>query len=541
MSLNRHNARALGRAGRQVFAAHRGDLNFTGYGIGYRRRGGVVTDEPAVIAMVVRKRPESSIARMRLLPRTVDIDGHAWGVDVVEAGPLTASGAAASRPATMAPAAGTSGLVRPPALGCGISNVNGGDTGTLGCFVLDPSDQSICLLSTNHVLARWGAASTQAQAGSGEAIIQPGLADGGNAVDSVAFLKNFIPVGSGTNYVDAAIATMIDQVDINTAAVGNLMAAISPSHPALGMVVADDSAACGRNSFLARMDRTVSQLGVTVVGATSSSTAVAVPSASTVGMAIEKVGWTSGYTSTVVDAIGAQVKVNWNGTIVTMSDMIWTQGMSADGDSGAVACLGGSGTTYAPLPPQCTPAGPCGLVSAFGSYYNLPLTTSANLTLADELRDHFLAMSNTGQLLIGVTYLNAQTAIDRLNASTGSAHNQTAARAIAQSLYAQFHDMLAKLITSSSPAAVITASEVNATASILYGLTAPVSAGGTAILTTAESAAAWTLFSGLIKPTVGMGRRQLIDYMNKSATFHKVNSQLAAVPTINMTGPVTAD
>jgi len=88
---------------------------------------------------------------------------------------------------------------------------------------------------------------------------------------------------------------------------------------------------------------------------------------------------------------------------------------------------------------------------------------------------------------------------------------------------------------------VITASEVNAAASIIYGLAAPVSAGGTAILTKAESAAAWTLFSGLVKPAVGMGRRQLIDYMNETAVFNQVHSQLAAIPTIRLTGAISAD
>ena len=537
MKLDRQVIVPLGQARRRILAGHWGDLNFTGCGIGFRRRAGELTDEPVVIAMVVRKRPEASVSRWRLLPRTVEVGGRAWGVDVVEAGPVSASGVAgvraAAEPATAA--AGTpitQQLVRPPELGCSISNFNKGDTGTLGCFAMDNSDGTICVVSSAHVLARFG------QAKPGELIIQPATADHGTEAEGIASLKNAVLASSGTHNVDAAIATLTDQADYSPSVVGNLMAAISPSHPAVGMVIADDSAACGRNCYLSRMDKTVSKLGVTLIGATKSSSAVVAPTALE---NIEKVGRTSEYTSTIVDAIGVDVKVNYGGTTVTMSDMIWTQGMSVGGDSGAVVCVGGNGVTYAPLPPWCTNPSPCALVDAFATYYNLPLTTSANLTLADEIRDHFLAMSNTGQLLIGTMYLNAQTAIDRLKANTGSAHNQAVAQAVAQSLYTQYHDLVAKLATSSSPAAVVTSSEVNAAASMLYGLAAPVSAGGTAMLTPAESAAAWTVFSDLLKPTVGMGREALIDYMNESTVFQQVYNQLLAIPTIRVTGPVSAD
>jgi hypothetical protein len=527
----------LGRVRRRIFTAHRGDLNFTGCGIGFRRRGGTVTDEPVVIAMVVRKRPEASVSRIRLLPRTIDVDGRAWGVDVVEAGPVTASGLeGVPAVALVDQAAGvpvTQQLVRPPAQGCSISNFNsGGGTGTLGCFAVDNADSTVCVISSAHVLARFG------QAQNGELIIQPGTADHGTEVDGIASLKSSVLATSGKHQVDAATALLTDQLDYSAGVVGNLMAPISPSHPAVGMVLADDSAACGRNCYLSRMDTTISKLGVVLVGSTGTSSAIVAPQ---VGMPIEKVGRTSGYTSTIVDAIGADIKVNYGGTTVTMSDMIWTQGMSVGGDSGAVACKGGNGVTYAPLPSWCTNPGGCALVDAFATYYNLPLTTSANLTLADEIRDHFLAMSNTGQLLIGLTYLNAQTAIDRLKANTGPTHNQSAAQAAAQSLYAQYHDLIAKLAASSSPTATVTSSEVNAAASILYGLAAPVSAGGTAMLTAAESSAAWTLFSDIVKPTVGMGHRQLIDYMNESSVFQKVQNQLAAIPTIRMHGAVSAD
>lgn len=530
MTLGDRVPASLRRAQRQVFAAHRGDLHFTGSGVGYRRRGGEVTDEPVVIAMVTKKRPEASVSRMRLLPRAVEIAGRSWGVDVVEAGPVTASGLSqVSEALDPARAASTpQSLVRPPLQGCSISNVNNGDTGTLGCIVIDNTDSTYCVLSSSHVLARYGSAVPN------EVIIQPSAEDGGSAADGIATLKrSIVPATTGSNPVDAAIAQLTVQLLESANVVGGLMQPISASHPAVGMVVADDSAACGRNCFLSRMDTTLSKLNVSLL---SGSAAVAAP---TVGMSIEKAGRTSGYTSTTIDAIGAQVKVTFPSAVVTMSDLIWTQGLSVDGDSGAVACKGGNAGTWAALPSWCLTPGPCGLLTAIGTYYNLPLTTSANLTLADELRDRFLAMSHTGQLLIGLTYLNAQTIIDRLQASTGSAHNQSVAQTRAQSLYSFYHDIAATLATSSSPTATVTSSDVNAAASVLYGLAAPTSAGGTAMLTTAESAAAWLLYSQLVKPTVGMNRQQLIAYMNESSVYQKVHSRAAAVPTIQVTGTVT--
>lgn len=530
MKLDADTLGTLERARRQLFQVHRGDPNFTGCGIGFRRRGGRVTDEPVVIAMVINKRPVGTLSSQRLLPRTVEVDGQQCGVDVVSAGPLTFSSTQAVDTDVSVP---ITGIFRPPLQGCSISNVNdNGSTGTFGCLVTDNSDGTLCLLGSNHVLARDGAAVT------GEVITQPALGDGGSVALGIGFLKQAIAFGSGTNDVDAAIAQLTDQGNYSQGVVGDLMAPISPSHPAVGMVVADDSLSCGTNCYLSRMDLTVTALGLTLLAATDSSSAIVEPE---VGMAIEKVGRTTGYTSSTVDAVGAQVKVNFSGTQVTMSDMIWTESFSQPGDSGAVVCQGGNGETYASSADECGNDVTCALLSAIGTYYNVPLGTSANNTLADEFRDNFLAQSNTGQLLIGTTYLNMQVAINRLNTDTGTAHNQSIAQARAQALYSEYHALAATLITSASPKATVTSSQVNGVASILFGLTAPVSLGGAAMLTADESAAAWNVYSDVLTHAVGMDRQQLIDYLNESTVFQTVRAQLAAVPTILVSGTISAD
>jgi hypothetical protein len=520
VQLETHVAAALSNAARQTYTAHHSDPNFTGCAVGFRRRAGQPTDEPVAIAMVVNKRPEAIVSQGRLLPKTVEVDGRKWGVDVVEVGPLSFRGSAA--------AGGVNGVLRPPVQGCGISNINDGITGTLGCLVRDQSDGTVCILSTNHVLARLN------RAGNHELIIQPGLSDGGSEVYGIASLKRFVRLASGTS-VDAAIAQLSDQAHISQAVANNLMAPISPSHPAVGMVVADDSPSCSRNCFLTRMDTTLSALGVKLLGDSGSSSAVVAPQ---IGMHIEKVGRCTGYTSSTIAATGAIVKVNWPPLgQINLTDLIWTQGLhNCAGDSGAVACVGGNGRTFADLPTYCD-SGNCELLDALATYYQIPVNSAGDNTLAHDLRDQLLSQSATGQLIIAATYLNAQMIIDRLATETGSAHNQATAQARAQALYARYHDLAARLITSTSPADVVTESDLNTAKSILTGLTLP-APYGTGMTTTSETNAAFALYHDIVEPTLGMNRRQLIDYMNTLTVFQEVHDKMKTLANIKISGSV---
>jgi hypothetical protein len=520
---------ALGHAARKIFAAHSDDLNFTGCAVGFRRRAGEMTDEPAAVAMVVDKRPEAIVSQRRLLPKTVEVEGRSWGVDVVEVGPLNLSDATLAS----AGSAVISGTFRPPLQGCSISNFNGTDatgaiTGTLGCLVRDQTDQTVCMLSSSHVLTR------TAQGGNGELIIQPGADDGGTQSYGAGALKRSVTLTTGTNTADAAIAQLTDQAHISQNVVNGLMAPISATHPAVGMVVADDSATCGKNCFLFPLAPALQQLNVTLLAATSSSSAVVAP---TVGMHIEKVGRTTAYTSSTVAATGAIVKANWQPLgQITLSGLIWTQAFHLPGDSGAVACQGGNGHTFAPIPDHCK-TGNCGLLDALATYYQIPVNSADNNALADKLRDTFMSQSMTGQLIIGTTYLNAQMIINRLASETGAAHQQSQAQAKAKSLYSKYHALAAQLISSASPTAVVSSGDLNTAASILHGLTGQ-PPYGTGMTTSVESTAAWVLYSNVLKPTLGMNRQQLIDYMNTSAVFQQVFATVQSVPTLTATGSV---
>ncbi|MFC6882679.1 MULTISPECIES: hypothetical protein [Actinomadura] len=78
---------ALARARDRIVDKYLGtDPNVVGVGLGCRTRGGVWTDEPVVVVDVVEKLPCERVEQGRLLPRSVEIDGREWGVDVVETG-----------------------------------------------------------------------------------------------------------------------------------------------------------------------------------------------------------------------------------------------------------------------------------------------------------------------------------------------------------------------------------------------------------------------------------------------------------------------
>lgn len=109
--------------------------------------------------------------------------------------------------------------------------------GTLGCFVKRRSDGQILILSNNHVLAN------ENDAAAGDAIIQPGRADGGTkARDTVGQLADFVKLKrAGINYVDAATATINANLRYNHKVLGDL-----GDLAGLGPAFLDEGAAVGK-------------------------------------------------------------------------------------------------------------------------------------------------------------------------------------------------------------------------------------------------------------------------------------------------------
>jgi len=160
--------------------------------------------------------------------------------------------------------------------------------GTLGGFVRSAS--GLAILSNNHVLAASNAAAV------GDAVLQPGPADGGSAGDRVATLAGFERMVTGRpNLVDAAVATLDDGV---AAEPGDL-----PGGPLLGAVPAS-------------LDIDPEE-------------------------AVEKIGRTTGHTAGRITAVEVDgVAVQYDEAVYRFDDQIEivgaSGGFSAGGDSGSV-------------------------------------------------------------------------------------------------------------------------------------------------------------------------------------------------------------
>ncbi len=159
--------------------------------------------------------------------------------------------------------------------------------GTLGGFVR--LGGRLAVLSNSHVLAAAGAGDV------GDAVLQPGPADGGTPADRVATLAAAVPFAARANRVDAAVATVDDGVAADPGAV--------PGGP-LGTTVPD--------GYEVEPDEEV-----------------------------EKIGRTTGHTRGRITAVEVDgVAVQYDDGVHVFDDQIEIEGLSgafsAGGDSGSV-------------------------------------------------------------------------------------------------------------------------------------------------------------------------------------------------------------
>lgn len=156
--------------------------NVVGVAVGMKESGGVLTDLPALVVLVERKKPQAALSESQIIPS--EIDGVT--TDVYEAGVLMAQQAinpkARFRPTI------------PAGVSLGHYKVS---AGTFGIPVKDRTTGETLILSNNHVLA------DSNEALPGDPILQPGATDGGqNPADMIAKLERFIPL----NYLEGPVA-----------------------------------------------------------------------------------------------------------------------------------------------------------------------------------------------------------------------------------------------------------------------------------------------------------------------------------------------
>jgi hypothetical protein len=157
--------------------------NIVGFGIGENSVNGRYTGDLALKVYVEEKLPLSQLETNAIVPP--ELEGYP--TDVEEVGVVYAE----SFRRRYRPAPGGSSIGHPAIT-----------AGTHGCLVV-LNNNRLCCLSNNHVLA------DSNRANIGDAILQPGPADGGsNPADRVGVLQAFVPINfaGGANAVDAAVA-----------------------------------------------------------------------------------------------------------------------------------------------------------------------------------------------------------------------------------------------------------------------------------------------------------------------------------------------
>jgi len=263
-------------------AATRPEENVVGVGIGLKVTAGKATATRCIRIYVERKLAKEAIRASDLLPAVIG------GVktDVVETGRLRILPARVSITRTR---------LRPIQPG---SSVGFQFTGAMSQFVMAGTFGAVIqvggarhILSNNHVLAH------ENELPLGAPIFQPGLLDGGNpATDRVATLARFIPIQTGAgsaNRVDAAIARILGEIASNPTLLPKVGRLASPQ-----------------------------------------------PIAARIGLKVEKVGRTTGYTIGEVNDISADVNVDYDAGNAVFLDQVLVRGergsFSDSGDSGSL-------------------------------------------------------------------------------------------------------------------------------------------------------------------------------------------------------------
>ncbi|HEY72205.1 MAG: hypothetical protein DRJ03_11885 [Chloroflexi bacterium] len=272
-------------------------INVVGVGLGYKISQGVSTGELSLIISVARKVETSALAAKDIVPRMLD------GVktDVVQTGVLRAFQSPRDR---WRP-------VVPPGVSVGHYRIT---AGTFGCLVRRGAETFI--LSNNHVLAN----SNDCERG--DAILQPGAADGGTADDRIATLADYVPIDFGAAEPDCPIAG-------GSAKLLNYVArALGSSHQLQAV-----KQTSGENLVDAALAHPLSpdlvKNEILGIGAPIGTGAV------TLGTEVQKSGRTTGCTQGTITQIDATVRIDYGGRSALFTGQMIAGAMSQPGDSGS--------------------------------------------------------------------------------------------------------------------------------------------------------------------------------------------------------------
>ena len=346
----------------QEFMAKR---NVVGVGVGFKNKLGENTGDPSVVVLVQQKKPVAALTDDDMIPSEVD----GTKTDVVEIGVLRAQG--------INPKAEFRPIIQP---GISLAHYMVG-AGTFGAVVRDNATGDKFILSNNHVLANSNGASV------GDSILQPGSLDGGmipsdvvanlydfrrlayieeatteddsgndsdtttpdtggtggtdtttpvedeesGFIDFLIALANWLAKVTGASKRAQAVSAAMASQALNTVVAQSLTAGSPAEVPFVAQASLDNlmDAALARPVNPAAVSDEILQIG-RVTGT----------KAPELGMALEKFGRTSGYSTGSVSLLDATVNVQYdtlNGTrTARFVNQVITTSMSQSGDSGSL-------------------------------------------------------------------------------------------------------------------------------------------------------------------------------------------------------------
>ncbi len=291
---------------RQAKTLHQNSLltlpNVVGVGVGLKETHREKTDEICVMVLVNRKLSPEALPAKELVPQNL----NNIRTDVIQVGDLRALQTPTDR-------------WRPVPGGISIGHYSI-TAGTLGCVVRDRDTGERLILSNNHVLANSNNANI------GDAILQPGPADGGKvSTDTIATLLRFIPIEFTTSPGTCSLANIY-------AALGNIAAIILGSSHRLEVSSINPQAVNKVDAALARPNLDSDVLDdILDIGAISGVVEAEL------GMPLRKSGRTTGFTTDQVQVLDATVNVSYGvGLTATFEEQIVAGPMSQGGDSGSL-------------------------------------------------------------------------------------------------------------------------------------------------------------------------------------------------------------
>ena len=278
--------------------------NVIGVGVGLKEVEGQQTEDLSLKVLVYDKMPVSALSVQDLIPKELDgIKTDVTGVGRVFA---LQSPTGRHRPAF-------------PGISVGHYAVT---AGTFGAVVRDTRNNSRLILSNNHVLANSN------NAAAGDAILQPGSADGGrNPQDRIAVLERFVKLqfkgggapggGSGCrlaqftasflNFFAAMVGSNTRVTAVQANAVNLVDAAVAK--PVTDSLITDDILKVGQVQGIVE---------------------------AAIGMKVKKSGRTTGYTEGQINILDTTIEVGYGGQTAVFEHQILASAMSEPGDSGSL-------------------------------------------------------------------------------------------------------------------------------------------------------------------------------------------------------------